>query len=76
MIWLANLANRHGRLVADVMPAKGFGEQVNRTGIIGAFAWQLPNWNYRGLPSAWHSPKVIHFTRKHAGYYPGSERVS
>ena len=80
MIWLANLANRHGRLVADVIA----GEKVSAkkaigTGIIGAFGMAVA---VTGLTEAAAKAngikhKVIHLhPGSHAGYYPGAERVS
>ena len=80
MIWLANLANRHGRLVADVVA----GEKVKArksigTGIIGAYdmAAALTGLT-EGLAQRMGIPhKVIHLhPGSHAGYYPGAERVS
>jgi NADPH-dependent 2,4-dienoyl-CoA reductase/sulfur reductase-like enzyme/rhodanese-related sulfurtransferase len=80
MIWLANLANRHGRLVADVIA----GEKVSArksigTGIIGAFGMAAA---LTGLTEALAirmniKHQVIHLhPGSHAGYYPGAERVS
>ncbi len=80
MIWLANLANRHGRLVADVIA----GERVKSrpsigTGIIGAFGMVaavtgLTENQARNLGIA-HSIMHLH-PGSHAGYYPGAERLS
>lgn len=80
MIWLANLANRHGRLVADVIA----GEQVTArksigTGIIGAYGMAAALTGLtEGLAKRMEIPhRVIHLhPGSHAGYYPGSERVS
>ena len=79
-IWLANLANRHGRLVADVIA----GEKVEvkkaiGTGIIGAFGMAIAatgltekTANKLGIEA-----QVIHLhPSSNAGYYPGAERVS
>ena len=79
-IWLANLANRHGRLVADVIA----GEKVEvkkaiGTGIIGAFGMAIAatgltekTANKLGIDA-----QVIHLhPSSNAGYYPGAERVS
>ena len=79
-IWLANLANRHGRLVADVIA----GEPVQvkpaiGTGIIGAFGMTLSVTGLtEGLAQKLAIPaEIIHLhPGSHAGYYPGSERVS
>jgi rhodanese-related sulfurtransferase len=80
MIWLANLANRHGRLVADVIA----GEKVSAkkaigTGIIGAFgmAVAVTGLTEAAAKSNGVKHKVIHLhPGSHAGYYPGAERVS
>ena len=79
-IWLANLANRHGRLVADVIA----GEPVEvrpaiGTGIIGAFgmAIAITGLSERQANKLGIKPEIIHLhPGSHAGYYPGSERVS
>ncbi len=80
MIWLANLANRHGRLVADVIA----GEEVSSrpsigTGIIGAYGMAAALTGLtEGLATRMEIPhRVIHLhPSSHAGYYPGAERVS
>ncbi|MFM1993220.1 MAG: hypothetical protein RL600_1048 [Actinomycetota bacterium] len=80
MIWLANLANRHGRLVADVIA----GEKVSArksigTGIIGAYGVAaaltgLTEGLAKRLNIAHH---IIHLhPGSHAGYFPGAERIS
>lgn len=80
MIWLANLANRHGRLVADVIA----GEKVSArksigTGIIGAYgvAAALTGLT-EGLAKRLNiTHQIIHLhPGSHAGYYPGAERIS
>ena len=80
MIWLANLANRHGRLVADVIAGeKVLARRSIGTGIIGAYgiAAALTGLT-EGLARRMNIPhKVIHLhPGSHAGYYPGAERVS
>lgn len=80
MIWLANLANRHGRLVADVVA----GEDVSArksigTGIIGAYGMAAALTGLtEGLAKRIGIPhQVIHLhPSSHAGYYPGAERLS
>lgn len=80
MIWLANLANRHGRLVADVIA----GEKVTArksigTGIIGAYGMAAALTGLtEGLAKRLNIPhQIIHLhPGSHAGYYPGVERVS
>ena len=79
-IWLANLANRHGRLVADVIA----GEPVEvkpaiGTGIIGAFgmAIAITGLSEKQAKRQGIAAQIIHLhPGSHAGYYPGSERVS
>lgn len=79
-IWLANLANRHGRLVADVIA----GETVEvrlaiGTGIIGAFgmAIAITGMSERQAKKLGVEFEIIHLhPGSHAGYFPGSERVS
>ena len=80
MIWLANLANRHGRLVADVIA----GEKVSArksigTGIIGAYGMAAALTGLtEGLAKRLNiAHQIIHLhPGSHAGYYPGVERVS
>jgi NADPH-dependent 2,4-dienoyl-CoA reductase/sulfur reductase-like enzyme/rhodanese-related sulfurtransferase len=80
MIWLANLANRHGRLVADVIagetePAK----KSIGTGIIGAFGMAAALTGItEGLAERMGIDyKAIHLhPSSHAGYFPGAERIS
>ena len=79
-IWLANLANRHGRLVADVIAGEKVEvKQAIGTGIIGAFGMAIAatgltekTANKLGIDA-----QVIHLhPGSNAGYYPGAERVS
>lgn len=80
MIWLANLANRHGRLVADVIagetePAK----KSIGTGIIGAFGMAAALTGItEGLAQRMGIDyRAIHLhPSSHAGYFPGAERIS
>jgi NADPH-dependent 2,4-dienoyl-CoA reductase/sulfur reductase-like enzyme/rhodanese-related sulfurtransferase len=79
-IWLANLANRHGRLVADVIA----GEKVQvkpaiGTGIIGAFGMAIAatGLTEKTADKLRIDAQVIHLhPGSNAGYYPGAERVS
>lgn len=80
MIWLANLANRHGRLVADVIAGeKVVARKSIGTGIIGAYGIAAA---LTGLTEALAQRsnvphRVIHLhPGSHAGYFPGAERVS
>jgi NADPH-dependent 2,4-dienoyl-CoA reductase/sulfur reductase-like enzyme/rhodanese-related sulfurtransferase len=79
-IWLANLANRHGRLVADVIA----GEKVQvkpaiGTGIIGAFGMAIAatGLTEKTADKLGIDAQVIHLhPGSNAGYYPGAERIS
>lgn len=78
-IWLANLANRHGRLVADVVAGDGASARPSiGTGIIGAFGMVAAFTGLtekvakaRGIPH-----EIVHLhPSSHAGYYPGAQRI-
>ena len=80
MIWLANLANRHGRLVADVIAGENVKARASiGTGIIGAYGMAAA---LTGITEAMAvrmsiPHQIIHLhPGSHAGYYPGSERLS
>jgi NADPH-dependent 2,4-dienoyl-CoA reductase/sulfur reductase-like enzyme/rhodanese-related sulfurtransferase len=80
MIWLANLANRHGRLVADVIAGENVRARASiGTGIIGAYGMAAA---LTGITEAMAvrmsiPHQIIHLhPGSHAGYYPGSERLS
>ena len=80
LVPLANLANRHGRLIADAiagLPAKA--ANTIGTAIVGAFGMALATTGLSpskakalGLP---HEVLHIH-PGSHAGYYPGAKRIS
>jgi NADPH-dependent 2,4-dienoyl-CoA reductase/sulfur reductase-like enzyme/rhodanese-related sulfurtransferase len=80
MIWLANLANRHGRLVADVVAGENVSARKSiGTGIIGAYGMAAALTGLtEGLAKRMGIPhQVIHLhPSSHAGYYPGAERLS
>jgi NADPH-dependent 2,4-dienoyl-CoA reductase/sulfur reductase-like enzyme/rhodanese-related sulfurtransferase len=80
LVPLANLANRHGRLIADAiagLPVKA-ADSIS-TAIIGAFGMALATTGLnpskaraKGIPH-----QVIHIhPGSHAGYYPGAKRIS
>ncbi len=80
LVPLANLANRHGRLIADAiagLPVKV--ANTIGTAIIGAFGMALAT---TGLSPAKAKAsgiahEVIHIhPGSHAGYYPGAKRIS
>ena len=80
LVPLANLANRHGRVVADhilgrdvrVVPTIG-------TAIVKVFELTIATtgWNEKRLKTTGREFKVIHtHPSSHAGYYPGAEQMS
>ena len=79
-VWLAGLANRHGRLAADVIAGRphaavpAFG-----TAIIGVFGLTAAfvGRSERELRNEGRAIRVIHtHPMNHAGYYPGAEQLS
>lgn len=77
---LANLANRHGRLIADAIAGlETAAKPAIGTIIIGAFgmAAALTGLSERAAVKAGIAHRVIHVhPGSHAGYYPGAQRVS
>ena len=79
LIPLAQTANRHGRLVADIIT----GRDVRRTStlgtaIVGLFGLAAGSvgWNERRARAAGRNLRVIHVhPADHAGYYPGAETL-
>jgi NADPH-dependent 2,4-dienoyl-CoA reductase/sulfur reductase-like enzyme/rhodanese-related sulfurtransferase len=80
MVWLANLANRHGRLVADVVAGLDVRARPSvTTGIIGAFgmAAAITGLSEKAALRAGIAHRVMHLhPSSHAGYYPGAESMS
>lgn len=80
LIPLANLANRHGRVVADHI----VGRPVRQVPAIGAAIVKVfdtvaatVGWNERRLRAAGIEFDAIHtHPGSHAGYYPGAEQMS
>jgi NADPH-dependent 2,4-dienoyl-CoA reductase/sulfur reductase-like enzyme/rhodanese-related sulfurtransferase len=80
LIPLANLANRHGRLMADVIA----GREVKAadslgTAIIGAFEVSagITGLSEKAAMRAGTAHSIVHtHPNNHAGYYPGAKRVS
>ena len=80
LVPLANLANRHGRVVADhiagrsTRPVKTIG-----TAIVKVFELMIAatGWNEKRLVASGREYKVIHtHPNSHAGYYPGAQQMS
>jgi len=80
LIPLANLANRHGRLIADAIAGAPTNERPSiGTIIIGAFglAAAMTGLSEKAATRAGLDFAVIHLhPSSHAGYYPGAKRVS
>lgn len=80
MIWLANLANRHGRAVADVIARVDSPERASiGTGIIGAFGMvaAVTGLTEKAARAAGIRHAVAHaHPGSHAGYYPGSHTLA
>jgi NADPH-dependent 2,4-dienoyl-CoA reductase/sulfur reductase-like enzyme/rhodanese-related sulfurtransferase len=80
LVPLANLANRHGRVVADhiagrsTRPVKTIG-----TAIVKVFDLMIAatGWNEKRLATSGRSYQSIHtHPNSHAGYYPGAKQMS
>lgn len=80
LIPLANLANRHGRLAADVIAGLDVKAHASiGTVIIGAFGFaaSITGLSEKLAKKAGVPYEVMHLhPNNHAGYYPGSRRVS
>lgn len=79
MVPLAGPANRHGRLVADVIAGRDVhSETVLGTAIVGLFGLQAAatGWTEKRAVSAGRKIRVVHtHPDNHAGYYPGGEEM-
>ncbi len=79
-VWLAGLANRHGRLAADVIAGRPHSAvPALGTAIIGVFGLTaaVVGRTERELRQEGRSIRVIHtHPTQHAGYYPGAEQLS
>jgi NADPH-dependent 2,4-dienoyl-CoA reductase/sulfur reductase-like enzyme/rhodanese-related sulfurtransferase len=80
LVPLANLANRHGRVVADhicgltVRPVKTIG-----TAIVKVFDLMIATtgWNEKRLKAAGRAHQAIHIhPNSHAGYYPDAKQMT
>jgi NADPH-dependent 2,4-dienoyl-CoA reductase/sulfur reductase-like enzyme/rhodanese-related sulfurtransferase len=80
LIPLANLANRHGRLIADVIAGRDVkAHAATGTVILGAFGFAvgITGLSERAATKAGIKHEIIHIhPNNHAGYYPGSKRLS
>ena len=80
LIPLANLANRHGRLVADVIAGVATAAKPSvGTAIVGAFGMvaAMTGMSQVAARNAGFDAESVHLhPGSHAGYYPGAKRVS
>lgn len=79
-VWLAGLANRHGRLAADVIAGRAHAAvPALGTAVIGLFGLTaaVVGRTERELRDEGRRVRVIHtHPTQHAGYYPGADVVS
>lgn len=80
MVPLAQTANRHGRLVADVICGRDTASKpVLGTAIVGLFGQTAASTGWSEKVAAAHNRavRIIHtHPAHHAGYYPGAESMS
>lgn len=80
LVALANLANRHGRLVADVIAGRPVRSRpAVATAIVKVFGLTAAStgWSEKRLRSAGRPHSVIHIhPASHAGYYPGARPMA
>ena len=80
LVPLANLANRHGRVVADHIAGRAI--RANRTigtAIVKVFDLMIATtgWNEKKLAATSRSFSVIHtHPNNHAGYYPDAKQIA
>lgn len=79
MVPLAGPANRHGRLVADVIAGRDVrANTVLGTAIVGLFGTQAAatGWTEKRAVAAGRAVRIVHtHPDNHAGYYPGGEEM-
>ncbi|MGJ3509215.1 FAD-dependent oxidoreductase [Enemella sp. A6] len=80
LVPLAQTANRHGRLVADVLTGRDTASMpVLGTAIVKVFDLTAAStgWNEKRLREAGRNYRAIHtHPSDHAGYYPGAQQMS
>jgi len=80
LVPLANLANRHGRVVSDHIAGRKVREvRTIGTAIVKVFDLMIATtgWNEKRLSQTKRKYKVIHVhPNSHAGYYPDSKQMS
>jgi len=80
LIPLANLANRHGRLVADAIAGREVGARAaTGTAVVRVFELTAAatGWNEKKLRAAGRPYQAVHLhPGSHAGYYPGASPIA
>ena len=80
LVPLANLANRHGRLVADVIAGRPVrSAPATGTAVVQVFhlTAAVTGWNEKRLRAAGRPYQAIHLhPQAHAGYYPGARNMA
>ncbi|WP_149084267.1 MULTISPECIES: FAD-dependent oxidoreductase [Microbacterium] len=80
LVTMAGLANRHGRMVADVIAGREeWARPALGTGIVQVFglAAAKTGWSEKQLRDAGRDHYAVHVhPGSHAGYYPGAETLS
>lgn len=80
LVPLANIANRQGRFVADVISGEAACDRAAaETAIVGVLGLQVAStgWNEKRLRAAGRPYRAIHtHPASHAGYYPGAAGMS
>ncbi|MCX4548614.1 FAD-dependent oxidoreductase [Streptomyces sp. NBC_01387] len=80
LVPLANLANRHGRLVADAIAGREVAAgPATSTAVVRVFdlTAAATGWNEKRLRAAGHPYQAVHLhPGSHAGYYPGASPIA
>lgn len=80
LVTMAGLANRHGRMVADVIAGRdATARPALGTGVVGVFGLVAAKvgWSEKALRAAGRPHYQVHVhPSSHAGYYPGAETLS
>ncbi|NBE54515.1 FAD-dependent oxidoreductase, partial [Streptomyces boluensis] len=80
LIPLANLANRHGRLVADAIAGRPVrARESTGTAVVKVFGLTAAatGWNEKRLRAAGRAHQAVHLhPGSHAGYYPGASPIA
>ncbi|QCX73990.1 Coenzyme A disulfide reductase [Streptomyces sp. YIM 121038] len=80
LVPLANLANRHGRLVADVIAGRPVrAREAAGTAVVKVFGRTAAatGWNEKRLRAAGRPYQAVHLhPGSHAGYYPGASPIA